>query len=139
MSEGFHEAREYENLALLLAKGYPYDIRDHLLEILPFIGPVIAKIAIEEMIHTKIGSLFELWSKVKRRKEIQSELKGLLKHVDRLSIIYFSSKFENNQVVGASMIRDALRAELKRIEEKNWLSKEDKEVLRIVKPVLGCE
>lgn len=88
-----HNFSRYEDLVDLLAQGYPYDIRDMLLEILPRVGPVIDRVAAQEVSSRDITTLHQLWKKIKGRREIQERLRELLKNVDRLVIIYFLSKF----------------------------------------------
>jgi len=110
-----HEQRFYEEVVDVLASGYSFgDIKEALYQIICAVGPEIACLALEEAQNEK--SLLELWQSVKKKEEIQDSLKKLIGQVDRLAVIYFASKFENNQWVGTNTIKNALEAERARKE-----------------------
>lgn len=136
MTEKTMKSNLYGDLVSLLSKGYPYsDISDKLHKILSEVGPTIASITIKEASKGAFESLRELWEKVKKGKEIQEKLRDTLKKVDRIAIVYFASKFENNEYVGTSTMRVALKAELLRLKGRSELTEEDKKAIRVIESI----
>ncbi len=134
-----HDPSPYKEFIDALALAYPGDIKEVLRRMLPRVGPVVAHIAIQIASDEGVKSLPQLWNMVKTRGEIKEGLKTMLGDVNRLAVIYFASKFENNMSVGTYMIKTALIAESLRMKGKGKLTKEDEERLQVIEAILGAE
>lgn len=52
------------------------------------------------------GSAEEVWNKIKAKGEVENVFANLVKKIDRVVVIYFASKFQNNEFVGTEIIKE---------------------------------
>ena len=80
-------------------------LKERITEILEFVLPQIAVIVKSK----KEKELAKLWNTIKGDEKIKNLFRKTLEKIERPTVIYVASKFENNQYFGTRIIEEALK------------------------------
>jgi len=117
--------RPYEEIADRLSLGSiplryePTNFKSLLFQMISKIGPAIAKATVEASSQTRVKSAETLWEIAKDKPLVRESFDQLINQFDRMAVIFLRSKFENNSLIGADLMKASLLA------ERNFLQSKD--------------